>query len=258
MIDLTWHKFNKYLFEEKSHTYHYYDKVVKFSVTQFIHKYFEDFDTEAIATKYALKHNLQKDDVIKDWDINSKIASCTGTIIHKYLEDLKRGKQFEIDYSEAIQLNLLDEVRDRVSILLPKATKFHQDTLDKLFPLQLEFTVGIEDYIAGNIDMLCYNQKADEIQIWDYKNCKEIKTSNIFRKCLPPFNAYDDCNFIKYSIQQSMYKAIIYYVLGIKIGKCYLVHFDYTKLNDEFDIYECYDFTEICLSELQKLVDKSK
>lgn len=257
MIDLVWHSFNNYLFEESKHLYYYNGEPVKYSVTQYIHRYFEEFDVDSIATKYANKHHLDKDEVIKEWDMNSKVASSAGTIIHKYLEDIKRGKIFEIDYSDAHNQGIYDKVKERVDIIIPKANKFHQDTLNRLFPLQLEYTVGLGTHIAGNIDMLCYNKKADEIQIWDYKNCKKIATSNIFNKCFAPFDKYDDCNFIKYSIQQCMYKAIIYKAIGIKIGKCYLVHFDYTKLDDTFDIYECLDVTDICLNELDKVLQNS-
>ena len=62
-----------------------------------------------------------------------------------------------------------------MNVLLPQAENFHFDTLSKLIPVQLEYTVGIEDIIAGNIDMLCWNERAQEFQIWDYKNLKEIE-----------------------------------------------------------------------------------
>ena len=252
---LIWHTFNYYNFEESTHSYYYYNSRVKYSVTQFIHKFFEEFDSESISKKYAEKHGLNQQDVLDEWEKAGKISSIAGTIIHSYLENAKRGKTFDIDYSEAIRNNLLTEVKERVSILLPQAKAFHQDTLNKLFPMQLEYTVGIEDIIAGNIDMLCWNEKAQEFQIWDYKNLKEFTTYNKYnKKCKYSFDHLDDCHLTKYSIQLNMYKAILQRVLGIKIGKCYLVHFNYLQGGDEFQVHECLDLQFECEKELDILI----
>ena len=261
MIDinslLIWQKFNCYNFEESTHTYFYNGKKVKYSVTQFIHKFFEEFDSENISKKYADKHGLTQEEVLKEWEKSGKISSIAGTIIHTYLENAKRGKTFEIDYSQALKEGLYEEVKARVEILLPQAKAFHNDTLNRLFPIQLEYTVGIEDLIAGNIDMLCWNEKAQEFQIWDYKNLKEFKTTNYFGKtCKHSFSWLADCHLVKYSIQLNMYKAILQRVLGIPIGKCYLVHFNYKNPGEGFQIHECLDLQRQCNYELDKLIEE--
>ena len=235
--------FNQYTFVEDIHTYYYNGSKVKYSVTQFIKRFFKEFDSETISKKYAEKHGLTQQEVLDAWKKNGDISALSGTAIHSYLENAKRGKTLEIDFSKAEKLGLKDEVWQRFNMLLPKAVSFHQDTLGKLYPVQLEYTVGIKDFIAGNIDMLCWNEMAGELQLWDYKNTKDISMVNNYgEKCLPPFNNEDDCNFIHYSIQLNVYKAILQRVLGIPIGKMYLVHFNYTTLDNSFDIYECKDF----------------
>ena len=55
-----------------------------------------------------------------------------------------------------------------------------------------------------------------------------------------------------------MYKAMLQRALGIKIGKCYLVQFNYSVEDDSFDIYECLDLQEECEIELNKLVEENK
>lgn len=256
---LIWQKFNCYNFEESTHSYYYNGSRVKYSVTQFIHRFFEEFDSESVSKRYAEKHNLNQQDVLNEWQKTGKISSLSGTIIHSYLENAKRGKTFEIDYSQAIKEGLYDEVRERVQILLPQAIAFHQETLNRLFPIQLEYTVGIEDIIAGNIDMLCWNAKAQEFQIWDYKNLKEFKTNNFFgKKCRESFKNLPDCHLTKYSIQLNMYKAILQRVLGIPVGRCYLVHFDYINPESNFNIYECLDLQYQCNKELDKLIYEVK
>ena len=246
-------EFNCYTFYEDTHTYYYYDKKVEQSVTQFIGRYFPKFDSETISKKYADKHGLSQADVLADWERKGQISSLTGTAIHSWLENAKRGKVLEISFDNADKAGLGEEVRQRFELLLPKAKAFHQDTLGKLFPIQLEFTVGMKDKLAGNIDFLCWNERAQEIQIWDYKNTKEIATTNNFRKyCYFPFDNILDCNFVHYSIQLNIYKALLKRI-GIPVGGMYLVHFDYTVPGEDFTVYECRDFQAEVNAELERL-----
>lgn len=251
---LSWQYFNCYNFVEKDHSYYYNGKRVALSVTQYISRFFEEFDRENIAARYAQKHNLSQEEVLADWERKGKVSALAGTAIHSWMENAKRGKTFDIDYRQAEKENLFEEVKERVEILLPQAEAFHKETLGKLFPVQLEYTVGIRDIIAGNIDMVCWNQKAQEFQIWDYKNLKEFTTRNYYHKtCLGSFNYLEDTSQAHYSIQLNMYKAIIHRTLGIDIGKCYLVHFNYAQPNAEFKIYECLELQEECNRELDML-----
>lgn len=250
---LTWSKFNCYTFYESEHKYYWYDKPVKTSVTQFIDQFFEPFDKMGVSEKYAKKHKLTQEEVLADWEKKGNIASLSGTIIHKYLEDYARGKVFDIDYQPAIKLGLENEVRERVSHLIKQAKQFHDDTLNKLIPIQMEYTVGIDDIIAGNIDLLCWNIKAGEFQIWDYKNLKEFKSFHINKKkALKEFNQYDDCHLTHYSIQLNLYKCMLERKLGIKVGGCYLVHFSNTENN--YAIHECFDLQNECNQVLDRLI----
>lgn len=254
---LIWQKFNNYEFIEDTHTYYYNGSKVRYSVTQYINRFFEPFDSEDISKKYALKHNLKQEDVLLEWEKKGKVASLAGTAIHSHLENLKRGKNFNIDYSNAEREGLLAEVKDRVEILLPQANAFHRDTLGKLFPIHLEYTVGVKDIIAGNIDMLCWNDYAKEFQIWDYKNLKEYSTNNYYgKKAKSSFCKLPDCNEVHYSIQLNTYKAIIEKELGIKIGNCFIVHFDYVQPDNGFKVHRCLDLSKECMIELNKLIEE--
>ena len=247
--------FNCYTFVEDTHTYYYNGSRVRTSVTQFIGRYFPEFDKDNISKKYAKKHGLSQEEVLAEWDKKGKVSALSGTAIHSYLENLKRGKVFGVDFSNADKEGLGEEVRERFELIKPKADAFHQDTLGRLFPIQLEYTVGLEDFIAGNIDFLCWNEAAQEIQIWDYKNVKEISKTNNFRQyCNYPFSGMPDCNYVHYSIQLNVYKAILQRVLGVRVGAIYLVHFDYTKPDDSFEIHPCLDLVDIVNEELDKLI----
>ena len=254
---LIWQKFNCYHFIEKTHQYLYHGKPVKYSVTGFTSRFVEPFDSEGISKKYAEKRGLNQQDVLKEWEQRGKVSAISGTIIHSYMENAKRGKTFEVDYSEAIKENLYEEVKERVELLLPQAEAFHKDTLNKLFPIHMEYTVGIKDIIAGNIDLLCYNAYANEFQIWDYKNLKEFTTRNYYGKnCLHSFSRFQECSQVTYSIQLNMYKAILQRELGIPIGNCYLVHFNYANPDQGFRVYNCIDLQRECNFELDKLIEE--
>ena len=254
---LVWQKFNCYNFVESNHTYYYNGSRVKYSVTQYIDRFFEPFDRDGVSARYAAKHGRTQEDVIAEWERKGNISSIAGTSIHSYMENVKRGKTFDIDYGPAKKAGLYEEVKERVEKLLPQAKAFHEDTLGKLFPIHLEYTVGIKDILAGNIDMLCWNAYAQEFQIWDYKNLKDFSTANYFGKWAKhSFSHLQDCSLVHYSIQLNMYKAIIQRELGIPIGGCYLVHFDYAKPDAEFKVHRCLDLQNECNIELDKLIEE--
>ena len=264
MIDvnslLIWQKFNCYNFVESTHSYYYNDKKVEYSVTQFLSKFSKPFDSENISKKYAEKHGLTQEEVLAEWDKKGKISATSGTIIHSFLENAKRGKTFDIDFSEADKLDIRKEVEERVSILLPQAKEFHQDTLNKLFPIQLEYTVGLEHYIAGNIDMLCWNERDNQFHIWDYKNVKAMNTTPSYWDgfCFYPFEKERDTNFIHYSMQLNTYKEILERVLGVHIGGCYLVQFNYTDKDSKFEIYPCKNLQKECAQALDEMIKEEK
>ena len=252
-----WAAFNDYKFYEAEHKYFYKDKPVKTSVTQFVSTFFEPFDSEKISAKYAAKHKRDQQEVLAEWEKAGKVSATAGTIIHKYMEDGARGKVFDIDYSAAEKLGILKEVQERVELLLPQAKAFQQDTFNKLIPIQLEYTVGIEDVIAGNIDALVWNVKAQEYQIWDYKNLKEMTVLNNYgQKAKGEFEGYDDCHLVHYSIQQNLYKVMLERKLGIKIGGCYLVHFSH--LTNDYEVYPCIDLADKCGQALDRLVRETR
>ena len=241
----------RYVFNEQEHKYFVNNAPVQFSVTQFIERYYVPFDSETISKKYAEKHELNQKDVLDDWKKKGDISAFSGTIIHKFLQEGKEHKMYFPTYDDEKLTGLSEEVKQRVDILLPKAKAFLDDTEGKLIPVKLEYIVGYKDLIAGSIDMLCWNKTMQELQIWDYKNTKEIATSNSFGKIMKEPFLFSDCNYNHYSIQLSMYKTILEMATGLNIGSCNIVHFNYTKEDNSFDIYPARDFSDYCKHELE-------
>lgn len=249
---LMFSKSNEYLFFEEPHEYYYDNKKVKLSVTQFVKTFFEEFDKQTISLKYAKKHNLPQEDVLFDWQKKSDIASIAGTIIHKYAEDRQNGKVIPFDFSKAIEKNILEEVKEQVLKLCAVYDIFAKDTYRKLIPIKTEFTVGLEDYIAGNIDLLVWNEKSQELEIWDYKTSKQIRSENDYGKLgKQELSKYADCELVHYSFQLHIYKEILKR-WGISIGKCYLAWLS----EDGYKVIPCLDFEKEAISSLNRLIKK--
>ena len=250
---LLWSKFNDYKFYEKEHYYTYQGKRVQTSVTQLLKQYSKPFDQDKWSQIIAKREKVTQQEILDRWALKAKESAITGTLFHSRAEQLCYGKYFELDYS-FVDEDVRSTVESRMTRLTKIQDKLFNDIHGRLIPLRTEFTVGIQEIIAGNIDLLVWNEKAQEIQIWDYKTNKSIDFDNKYGDKLKyPFEQYDNCNFISYSLQLNFYKSIIQRQLGIKIGKCYLVHCN--EENEDYYIYECHDFEKETSEELEKLIN---
>ena len=253
---LIWSHFSDYMFYEAEHYYTFKGKRVKWSVTQFVSSVSQPFDKETMSQRIAEKQGCTQKEILDNWQRNADISCCLGTIFHLRSELYAQGKQFEIDYAEADKLGIRIEVETRMKKLIPMQDRFFSKIKGKLIPLKTEFTVGLGETIAGNIDLLCWNEKEQEIQIWDYKTNKEIKMCNEFgKKMLHEFSDLDDCEYIHYSIQLGIYKEILQTKLGIKIGKCYLAYFN--ERNSDFIPIKCMDLSSKCKMALNRILQET-
>ena len=55
-----------------------------------------------------------------------------------------------------------------------------------------------------------------------------------------------------------MYKALLEDLLNIQVGKLYLVHFNYEVPDNTYNTYQCYDFSNVCRKELERLDEGTK
>jgi ATP-dependent exoDNAse (exonuclease V) beta subunit len=216
-------KFSDILFNEDSHTYHYGDTLCT-SVTTVIGRYKEPFDTQRIATAYAVKRGLSVFDVIEEWEKKKNDASAKGNHIHKYAELKFASKQYGLTESS--------EILDR---LFNMVDAFHRDSKGRLIPIKSEMIVGDKDRrICGMIDQLFYNVRAKEFQIWDYKTNKAINTKSDYKKKMTNGLWHlDECEFNTYSLQLGLYKKIIEENTNIKIGNSYICW-----INEQNDTYK--------------------
>lgn len=204
-------KFNDIIFDPEPHTYHL--NGLKFtSATTWLHQFQEPFDANAISLRMAKGNKLAALELQRQWKAKSDAACARGTHLHEYLECKIAGADVAL-HDDAIDL-------------YPIADKFIVETTGKINFSMCEFRIYDETWkICGTVDLLVWNKRYQQYEIWDYKTNKSIDMRNNYNKKLKsPFNQFDDCNFIMYSLQLSLYRLMIEQNTDIKIAKCRLVH----------------------------------
>jgi hypothetical protein len=202
----------------------YYDEPHKYflgideyiSVTTLIHKYQEEFDENYWSNYKANEFNVPQWKIKRAWDFINKKGTLKGSIIHDYAENAL--------YPEYL------------------ITKKHVDNFlrlskNKLIPIKTELVVyDKESKIAGMVDLLFYNVKENELQIYDWKTNKAFYKNNPHQNLLGNLNMLEDCDLELYSLQMEMYKYIIEKNTSLKLGKSYLIWVSHN--NNNFEIIE--------------------
>jgi hypothetical protein len=200
-------KDGKVRFNEEAHTYFLGNKKL-FGVTSLISKYKNKFDSELMATNYAIKHNLDKDDVLKEWKEKGEYSCNQGTEVHRIIENyILTGniEQSNIYPKEKVAVKFIEEIFKT----------------NKLTPVETEMIV-YNDLIASQIDLIAKNDKNDYF-IFDFKTNSKIEINSFNKYMLEPFNTLPDASFYHYSIQLSIYKKLC---KEYEIKDIYIIHID--------------------------------
>jgi ATP-dependent exoDNAse (exonuclease V) beta subunit len=148
-----------------------------------------------------------------------------------------QNKIFEYPLQFIINEFGFDPVSKEYNITKKHVDKFYNDVHDKLIPIRTEFIVyDRQSLIGGMLDMLFYNIKVKEFQIWDWKTNKKFTKENKSQHLLNELCMLEDCDLELYSLQLELYKQIIERNTNIKLGKSYLVWFSHN--NDSYEIIE--------------------
>jgi len=227
-------KFDSVKFHDEPHKYYVNGKVLT-SVTTIIHKYEEEFDEEY----WSLMKSTDKmsSEKVKDtWDFMNRMATVKGSIIHNTAEYLFQNKIYEYPKKWVLNEFGFDPIYHEYKKTKKLLENFYNHTKGKLIPIKAEFVVHDDEYgIGGMVDLLVYNVKAKEFQIWDWKTNKEFTTESD-RKLSGILGILDDCHHELYSLQLNAYKYIIERSTGLKIGRSYLVWLYHG--NDNYQIFE--------------------
>ena len=186
-------------FSDSDHTYLIDKKNKAVSVTELIGRYFPKFDKEFWANKESIKTGKPKNEILKKWDELGKKARDLGTELHEQIENFYNSKEY---------------IRSKE---LDKFFKFHKNHIqDKYQPHRTEWRIFDEDKnLAGTVDMV-YEKENGEIFIFDWKRSKKIINSdgsieknNPFENGLNGLSHLPSSDYVKYCLQQNIYKNIL-------------------------------------------------
>lgn len=234
------YKFNDIEYHDKPHKYYLYNKPLT-SVTTLIHKYEEEFDDKWYSIK-ADEYGVSEEDIRYAWKFINERGTTKGSIIHDYTENLFLNKVFPYPKDEIIKKFGYDAIWDEFVITKKHVDKFYNDSKNKLIPIKTELVCyDIEHMISGMVDMLFYNVKAKEFQIWDWKTNNKFTTSSDYYLKYP-LNNIMASNLDIYSLQLSTYKYIINKHININLGNSYIVRFSAKDKN--YEVLKTHDYTK--------------
>ena len=166
--------FNDVEYHDEPHEYHVNgEKLV--SVTTILHKYQEDFAEEYWSRVKAEEYVLSQKEVLRAWEFINKKGTMKGSAIHDYAENKFLNKVFP--YPEQLILNEFgfDPIVKEYKTTKKHVDKFYNDVKGKLIPIRTEMIVyDKESLIGGMLDMLFYNVRKKQFQIWDWKTNKKF------------------------------------------------------------------------------------
>lgn len=200
-IAYTGHKMLQFI--EQGHVYTLDNKVLK-SVSSIVASQFRKFNSHAIANAISKKknedspyHGMTKEDILHQWNESGKESRNLGMTLHRNIELFYR-----------------DGVTPQDSPEWQQFMQFHKDHPDWNC-IANEFQVH-NDKVAGTIDAIF--DTPDGIVLVDWKRCKAMDFSG-YGMGRGVMKHVADCNYSKYSLQLSLYKALC----KIEVTSCFIV-----------------------------------
>ncbi len=196
---------NDVYIDEATHTYwHRITKCQYVSVSKFLDHFEEKADWDAIAlncsrSKKGKYVGMSKDQILKAWDDNRNKAANHGTRIHKVLEDY--AKYFTIAPED-------EEFRPMVESIFAEKTQYIRKYQEVILYINFKDQSGKFAGIAGTVDEILIVNKSLLADFEDYKSNinKGIEMFNEKGKTkLFPINHLQDCNYVRYGAQLSLY-----------------------------------------------------
>jgi hypothetical protein len=244
--------FNNIVYHDEPHKY-YIDGEQMISTTTLIHKYSEPFDSDNIApgsgkkwaSKWEGSMEFDREFVQDVWKWLNVHATTEGSILHDYIENRFNNKVFPFPIDRVIKEFGYNAIEKTYPILQGYADNFFNDCQDKLIPVKAELVIGDKELgLCGMVDMLFWNETAQEYQIWDWKTNTKLRDRNEWGTTFTGIlSELDDCEMETYSLQLSTYRYIIEKNTNIKLGDSYIVWFN--ENNPNYKIFQTYDYREI-------------
>lgn len=214
------------------------------SVTTWNHSHFKQFDADAIITKMMANertwskspyYGLTREEIKAGWDKNRDEAAQLGTEMHYGIECYYRGETpltpqgggvDGVGDKEGLGKNVDGGAGSGSGMTLSPHFMSFLEHHPHLIPYRTEWMIFDEDVrLAGSIDMVYEDDGENEVMIYDWKRCKDIKKTNGFGEfaltdCI---SHLPDTNYWHYALQLNTYKAILEAKYNKKVTRMCLV-----------------------------------
>lgn len=231
--------FNDIVFHDEPHKY-FLDGRELISVTTLIHQYQEEFNEDYWSNYKADQFHITQNEILTAWRFINRKGVVKGSAIHDYAEKLFQNKSYEYPKDLILKEFGFDPVWNEYQITKKHVDRFYKDVHDRLIPVRTELVIyDKESMIAGMLDILFYNIKMKEFQIWDWKTNKDFTFEMKSRHLLKDLFTLEDCDLETYSLQLELYKRIIERNTPVKLGKSYIVWFSHN--NENYQVIEVRD-----------------
>lgn len=263
--------FDKYTFEEDTHTYYCNGKKVGIGVTSLIGLYANKFDEQEVAervlekniknynyaknqlklyypsgsnvnTEYLqelynyLKLPITIQDILAEWHYKRDFSCEKGTTIHEFTQSLFSGNEWHLrpfDNSEEY-LEVVEKIKHH-------SLNYYNDYKDRYIHIKDELLIGVEwANLCSAIDHLFYDKVDKGVVIVDYKTNSYMDGyydnpgKKVYKKYMMiPFQDTLDNSYEHYKIQLSIYKYILQELLGIPVLRTEIVYLTENKDNYE-------------------------
>lgn len=225
--------FGDFKFFEEDHHYEYKGQRVGISVTRLIEEYTNEFDSQAIAEKVAIRDNKSVQEVLDEWEYKNKFACEKGSAIHEFTQHLWSKEKYKERYFDNSQ-----EFISAIEYIARQSVNFYEDYKDRLEHLADEYVIGSEEYdIASAIDHLFINKLTGGLVLVDYKTNSDIHKNEKYAKNMKvPLSHLKDTTLSHYHIQLSIYKYLVEKYTSLKIEEMFIVWF--SENIDNYEIIE--------------------
>lgn len=217
-------------FNEEEHSYTNINTEAKYtSATTWLKQFTEEFIPDESKTKSTQKKlNISHQEVLDLWEDKKNEAGKRGSLIHLYIEDLLKGKDyFKEDFINInkVEKNNILEYLYKISLLKHKKCK-----------LKVEDILHNEEIkVAGQSDLVQIYKKHIVIRDWktNQKSITELKSAFNNKKMKFPFNYLLDSTFNKYILQLCLYAIFAEEEYELPVKNIYIVH-----INNEVTEYK--------------------
>lgn len=251
MLKILKDSFKDFQFFEDGHYYECKGKRVGISVTRLIEQYANEFDSQGMAEKCAIKENKNVEDILAEWKYKADFACEKGSTCHEYIQCLWSGKTYNkmlFDKSEEY-LNAVEKIQKQ-------AYSFRLDYEPHLKHLIDELPIGSEEFdIASCVDHLFYNKLTGGLVLVDYKTNSLMSGYNkkaYSKKMKVPLNHLNDDALHHYYIQLSIYKFLIEKYTKLKVEEMFIVY-----MSENIENYEIIEIPYL-KEEVKKILENRR